>query len=68
MEEIHNLRRHVEDSVNMKAVEGLEDITLAICFLKAKTPVLPKWVGNLERTYFLIKIFLKIFTSSRLPI
>ena len=36
MEEIHNLRWHVEDSVNMKAVEGLEDISLAICFLKPK--------------------------------
>lgn len=68
MEENHNLRWHVEDSVNMKAVEGLEDISLAICFLKPKTPVLPKWVGNLERTYFLIKIFLKIFTSSHLTI
>lgn len=68
MEEIHNLRWHVEDSINMKAVERLEDISLAICFLKPKTPVLPKWVGNLERTHFLVKIFLKIFTSSHLPI
>ena len=68
MEEIHNLRWYIEDSVNMKAVEGLDDISLAICFLKHKTPVLPKWVGNLEGTYFLVKIFLDIFTSSHLPI
>ena len=61
MEEIHSLRWYIEDRVNVKAVEGLDDISLAICFLKPTTPVLPKWVGNLEGTYFLVKIFLEIF-------
>lgn len=63
MEEIHNLRLCVEDNVNIEAAEGLEDISLAICFLKPRTPVLPNWVGNLERIYFLVKIFLEILKT-----
>lgn len=42
MEEIHNLRLRVEDSANIEAAEGLEDISLAICFLKPRTPVFAK--------------------------
>lgn len=53
MEEIQNWRLCLEDSVNIEATEGLEDISLVICFLKPKTPVLPIWVGNLEKNTFL---------------
>lgn len=64
MEEIHNLRLCVEDSVNTEAAERLEDNSLAICFLKPRTPVLLNWLGNLERLYFLVKIFLEISMTS----
>lgn len=40
MEKIHNLRLCVEDTVNTEAAERLEDISLAICFLKTRTPFL----------------------------
>lgn len=50
-EEIHDLRWYVEDSVNIEAAEGLEDITLAICFLKPRTPVLSNWVAGREYTF-----------------
>lgn len=65
MEEINNLRLYVEDSVNIKTAERLEDISLAICFLKSRTPVLLNWIGNLERIYILVKIFWKF---PRLPV
>ena len=68
MEDFHNWRLYVEDSVNIGAAEGLEDISLEIRFLKPRTPVLPNWVGNLDRIYFLVKIFLEISTSSHLPL
>ena len=64
MEEISNLRLYVEDSVNIETAEGLGDISLAICFLKSRTPVLLNWVENLERIYFLVKIFLEISKTS----
>lgn len=68
MEEIHNWRLYVEDSVHIEAAEGLEEISLEICFLKPWTPVLPNWVGNLDRIYFLVKILLEISTSSHFPL
>lgn len=52
MEEIHNWRLYVEDSVNIEAAEGLEEISLEICFLKPWTPVLPNWVETwIEYTF-----------------